>query len=142
MLKKLDDLRFSEIKEVFINCLTVLFSQGVEDESSAQFAKALMDHIVRAVDACTVKGLDQAMLPIFNVSIWQGMAEADKGLFSFRPEWASGHVERDNNLMLLVNKIQDAIAEWGDESFGGAVIMNDQDEEEATWIIPKKKEEK
>ena len=127
MLHRLEDMKLSQIKELFYNTLMVLFTQGAETEEQYQFAKGLIDHMMRIVTECTEKGLDEAMLPIAYLSVWQGMKSGDKGVFSFRVSTAGGRVERDNNLKDLLERLKRVINEWGDESFGGFVGIDAKD---------------
>ena len=144
MLKKLEDLKFSEFKRVFMECLAVLFSQGVESEEQARFAKGLIDYIMMRVASCEELGLDNEMLPIFNISLWQGMTEKTMHDFQFKA-YTLKCMERKEKLDNLKERIFQTIQEWGLETFNAPVTIREVDEmsdkmfQMGTWNTTKTK---
>lgn len=120
------NLKFSEAKEMFYNLLRAMFASGITEEEEAIFSKQLIDYILRHIDDCRKKGLEQEMLPIGYVTLWQGVKHTNRGIFSIR---ASAGIEPidNSNIPELMESLKETIYSWGEETFDG-IIKLEEDE--------------
>ena len=138
MLDKFDEMKFSQLQNIFFNSLTAIFGQDVDSEDTARFSKMLIDYIIRTVHNTTILGLDNKLMPIANFSLWQGVAEGDNAFFTFRKE-----TMKSDKLYELQTMLQETFDKWSDTCLGGAVTFEDtgDDKEAGKWIMPEKKDD-
>jgi len=138
------DTKVSKLVEMLFEIYRGIFANDVETEEEALFAKALIDFNIRTLASTLQLGVKEKTLPIADISVWQGITHGEENLFKIRVETVGGIPGIENGLPLLVEKVNDAIKEWGDVTFGGVVSIDDKDinPEGISWVVDKKNENK
>lgn len=134
--------KVSELVEHLFTIYKSIFGKGATTERDMLFANALIDYNRRALVNSMNMGIQKDMLPIAEISVWQGVREGDDTFYTVRVETVGGGAGEANNLDILVSMVQDAINKWGDESFDGFISVFDPDKDDAhkvSWILPQRK---
>lgn len=139
--EKVENMRFSEYSQIFLNALTAMFAQGIESDEDAQFAKMQIDYIVNMIRNCAHLGLGNKLMPIANFSLWQGAVVEDEIFFTFRKETVKFGKPISDSLKKLEDMMQKTFNEWSDKYFKGAVHVDEVESDDIKWDFPKAKEE-
>lgn len=79
-MEDLENIKFSQLRNLFYETLRAIFASEIDTEEDAIFVKQLIDYILRVVDDCRIKGLEEKMIPIFYTSLWQGVTPANRAV--------------------------------------------------------------
>ena len=121
----MENLKFSEAKSLFYNLLRAMFASEIKTEEDAKFVKQLIDYILRVVEDCRVKGLEEKGIPIAYASIWQNIE--DGSIFSTRIQAGITHND-DNNIRELVESMREVFYKWGENTFGEVFKLDEEQE--------------
>ena len=132
-MKEIEELRFSEFRDLFYNTLRAMFAQDIESDEDAIFVKQLLDYILRHIDDSRVKGLEEEMVPIGYITIWQGAKSHNSDIFSIRAQAGIKHNE-DNNIRELMENLKEAVYKWGDSTLDGVVKLGDENSEVSYFL--------
>lgn len=122
----MDDIKFSKAREMFYELLRYMFALDVESDQDAVFAKQLVDFIIQNVDIARLKGLEQEMLPVAFITVWQGVKSHNKGIFSVTPR-AGIVTSQENNLSELLQNLKETVWDWGKSLFDGVIVLDEED---------------
>jgi hypothetical protein len=138
----LSNMKVSELVEHLFNIYSSLFSRGALSEEEMLFAITLTDYNRRALVNSINLGIQNGMLPIAEISVWQHANENE--LYTIRVETVGTDDKEEDSLGVLVGMVKEAVNKWGDEEFDGIVSVSDPDNDDtsrAGWILPTNKKD-
>lgn len=105
----------------FHEILMKLFTKAAVTDDDIEFAKHLTTYFQQKLTTATELGLGRSMLPVASISVWCGMMGEEKKEFVYRLEAIGGEPYVKLNLQRVSELLENAVAQWADESWGGII---------------------